>query len=88
MLDNKKGIQLFFHDTGIGINAKNINKLFQIFGKLSDPDKLNNEGTGLGLYITSNLVKQLGGTIQVDSIKDQYTNFIINIPDNSTLPLE
>ena len=57
-------------------------KLFKIFGKLNDPNQINVEGTGLGLYITSNLVNQLGGTIQVESEFEKFTLFTIRIPEH------
>ena len=75
------GIELEFYDSGIGIDSENIKQLFKIFGKLADPNKINNEGIGLGLYITSNLVKQLGGSLDVESEKNKFTKFILTIPD-------
>lgn len=59
--------------------------LFKIFGKLKDSKNLNNEGTGLGLYISSCLITQLGGTIRVDSEFGKFTEFTIEIPENPSL---
>ena len=38
-------------DYGIGIHKSQINKLFLNFSKLEDPEKVNNQGTGLGLSL-------------------------------------
>jgi len=44
-----------------------------VFGKLEDENNINKEGTGLGLYITSTIIQQLGGTIKVESEEGEYT---------------
>eukprot|EP00347_Sterkiella_histriomuscorum_P000258 403376570 len=80
-LSPRNVLRLEFYDTGLGIKEKDQQHLFKIFGKLSDPDQINKEGTGLGLYITSNLVKQMNGAISIDSQYGKYTRFIINIPE-------
>ena len=42
--------------------------------------QINKEGIGLGLYITENLVEQLGGRITVDSQEGVYTRFVVTLP--------
>jgi signal transduction histidine kinase len=39
-------------DTDIGMESEDLNHLFNLFGKLDDPTKINNEGIGLGLFIS------------------------------------
>ena len=60
-------LKLEFYDNGVGIPNEKIGNLFAVFGKLEDENNINKEGTGLGLYITSTIIKQLGGTINVES---------------------
>jgi len=48
----QKWLKLTFYDTGMGIKEQDKKNLFRIFGKLNDPQQINKEGTGLGLYIT------------------------------------
>ena len=48
----QKWLKLTFYDTGMGIKEQDLKNLFKIFGKLNDPQQINKEGTGLGLYIT------------------------------------
>ena len=54
-------------DTGIGIKADEMGKLFNMFGKLLRTADINHEGIGMGLLISKNLVKLNGGTIDVYS---------------------
>ena len=62
-----------FYDNGVGIPKGKIDRLFAVFGKLEDENNINKEGTGLGLYITSTIIQQLGGTIKVESEEGDYT---------------
>lgn len=67
-------------DTGRGIKAEHINKLFTKFERLDVEKNTTTEGTGLGLAITKALVDMMGGKINVQSQFGKGTMFIINIP--------
>ena len=67
-------------DTGIGIKAENINKLFTKFERLEVERNTTAEGTGLGLAITKQIVELMGGKINVQSQFGKGSIFIINIP--------
>lgn len=67
-------------DTGRGIKAENINKLFTKFERLDIERNTTTEGTGLGLAITKNLVEMMGGKINVQSTYGQGSIFIVQIP--------
>jgi len=54
-------------DTGIGIRAEDIRKLFISYTQLDTKANRKIEGTGLGLAITKNLVEMMGGSISVES---------------------
>ena len=55
-------------DTGVGIPAADIEKLFSRFGKLHRTAELNNEGIGLGLTIVKQIVEESNGRISVYSL--------------------
>ncbi len=75
-------------DTGKGISAENLGKLFKPFGQLSDK-RDNPEGTGLGLVICKSLCEKMGGTIRVSSVLGQGTTFTVRLPATLTpVPLE
>ena len=55
-------------DTGVGVDKKEIPKLFKVFGMIDQHrNKLNSKGTGLGLAISKKLVESLGGKITLKS---------------------
>ncbi len=54
-------------DTGIGIEEKNMNLIFDSFGQVESDVTRKFEGTGLGLALTKNLVDLHGGRIWVES---------------------
>jgi len=63
-------------DTGTGIPAEKISKIFDPFFSTKFPDK----GTGLGLSITLRIITDHGGTIRVDSKPDRGATFVIRLP--------
>ena len=67
-------------DTGRGIKAENINKLFTKFERLDIEKNTTTEGTGLGLAITKSLVELMGGKINVESQFGQGSLFVVQIP--------
>jgi len=67
-------VKFEIYDTGIGINKENQTSMFQLFGKVMQKNKnINKEGIGLGLYITKNLVAELGGIIELESTEGSFT---------------
>ena len=67
-------------DTGRGIKAENINKLFTKFERLDVEMNSTTEGTGLGLAITKSLVEMMGGKINVQSQFGKGSIFIVYLP--------
>ena len=64
-------------DNGTGVPAGIRDKLFQPFFTR----KPSGQGTGLGLSITYDIVtKAHGGTIAVDSVVGEYTEFLVTLP--------
>jgi len=69
-------VQMTFADTGVGIESEAKDKIFDPFFTTKGPTG----GTGLGLSICYSIVKDHGGTIEVESSKDRGTKFIITLP--------
>ncbi len=67
-------------DTGRGIKAENIEKLFTKFERLGVEKTSTAEGTGLGLAITKKLVEMMGGTINVQSQYGKGSIFVVQVP--------
>ena len=67
-------------DTGKGIKAEDIDKLFTKFERLDVEKNSTTEGTGLGLAITKALVEMMGGKINVQSTFGQGSIFVAQIP--------
>jgi signal transduction histidine kinase len=67
-------------DTGIGIDSKHYNKIFDHFHKIEQPDHKLYSGTGIGLSICKNLVELLGGKIWVESTLGKGSTFYFTIP--------
>ncbi|MGB9691383.1 MAG: sensor histidine kinase [Candidatus Sumerlaeaceae bacterium] len=66
-----------FRDTGPGISQEDLDKIFAPFFSTKTSDK----GTGLGLYISRDIVRNLGGDIRVTS-DDSGTTFVVELPVN------
>lgn len=72
--DENSFVKILFEDTGVGIEEKNINKIFNPFFTTKD------EGTGLGLPIVNRIIDGHNGTINITSKVGEGTMFEILIP--------
>lgn len=69
-------VETVFSDTGTGIGNENMDKIFDPFFTTKGPLK----GTGLGLSICYSIIKDHGGTIEIDSARGHGAGFIIRLP--------
>ena len=67
------------HDTGGGIAEEELDEIFQPFSRIKTPGK-KIEGTGLGLTISQQLIKQMGGEVQVSSVLGKGSVFSFTLP--------
>jgi signal transduction histidine kinase len=67
-------------DTGIGIPADQVPRLFAEFSQLDNGIARTQQGTGLGLALSKRLVFGMGGTIQVESKEGTGSTFTVLIP--------
>ncbi len=72
----KRGIRISVCDTGCGVPAMDLEKIFDQFYTT----KKNGQGTGLGLTIARNLARNLGGDIEVESHLDKGSTFTVCLP--------
>lgn len=63
-------------DNGEGIDSENLDKIFQMFHRASS----KSQGTGLGLYITKEIITKLNAEIEVTSEKNKGSEFLVKIP--------
>jgi PAS domain S-box-containing protein len=70
-------------DTGIGIRAEDMNRLFIEFGQLDSGTARRFEGTGLGLALTRKIVELQGGRIGVESEPGKGSTFTVTLPLNA-----
>jgi two-component system phosphate regulon sensor histidine kinase PhoR len=73
-------LQLTIADHGPGIHAQDMPRLFTRFGKIDQVIRAGHVGTGLGLYISKQLVEQMGGSITVESTVGSGSAFSFTLP--------
>jgi PAS domain S-box-containing protein len=73
-------VEVAVSDTGIGLTDAEIAHLFDKFFRADRPEVRAAGGTGLGLYITRNLVEMQGGQIWVESELGRGTTFRFTLP--------
>ena len=76
----EKFVKITVKDTGIGIPGEELTKLFSKFHRVKDKKTIDVRGTGLGLWITKQIIEILGGRINVESIYGTGTSVIITLP--------
>lgn len=73
-------LQITVSDTGIGIPEAQLPFIFERFYQVENNSPDTPEGSGIGLALTKELVQLYSGTIQVQSIENQGTTFIVILP--------
>ncbi len=71
---SKKGNVFIISDNGSGISRENLKKIFDIYFTTK------NNGTGMGLSIVRQIILQHNGTIEVESVINKGSKFIITLP--------
>ena len=77
---DKVVIEFTIKDTGIGIAENMLGKIFDRFMQIEDYLTKKYKGTGLGLTIVNDLIKLMGGTLEVKSQLKKGSEFIFSIP--------
>lgn len=73
---NNEQVEIIFEDNGEGISEENISKIFDPFFTT----KQKNSGTGLGLYLSYNVIREHNGEISLESELNRGTKFKVMLP--------
>jgi signal transduction histidine kinase len=76
----EKGAELIVKDTGMGIPAAELPRLFERFHRVRQTGARTHEGTGIGLALVQELVRLHGGDIRVASVEGKGTAFTVTLP--------
>ncbi|MCA9114607.1 MAG: PAS domain S-box protein [Planctomycetaceae bacterium] len=72
--------ELRVRDTGTGIPAEEMPRLFERFHRIENAQGRTHEGSGIGLALVQELVRLHGGAITAESVMGQGTTFLVSIP--------
>jgi CheY-like chemotaxis protein len=78
-VSNTVSLHFAVRDTGIGIPADRVGRLFQSFSQVDASTTRKYGGTGLGLAISKRLAEMMGGTMWVESVEGQGSTFSFSI---------
>ncbi|MEK7638639.1 MAG: HAMP domain-containing sensor histidine kinase [Patescibacteria group bacterium] len=79
LAQRKNNTTIRIKDTGRGISAADQKRLFTPFVRVGAADSSTVVGSGLGMWITKQIIDRLGGTISVESIEGVGTHVILTI---------
>ena len=77
IIQEPDGLAIRVIDNGIGIPKKQKNKIFNRFFRADNAKEKETDGTGLGLYLTKEIVIHSGGTISFESSENEGTTFTV-----------
>ena len=78
-------VRILCSDTGPGIDPKVQPTLFEKYGRLDRDEQI--DGSGLGLFVTKNIVDAHGGKIEIKSSGETGTTFIVSFPHVKRAPI-
>ena len=67
-------------DTGIGMDAEFLKRIYQPYAKADEDEGKRYHGTGLGMTIAKQYIDAMGGTIQVESEPGKGSRFVVRLP--------
>jgi len=78
--DGEAGVEIRVSDTGPGMTAEQLGRLFRPFAQAEVSTARRYGGTGLGLFICRNLAEMMGGEISAESTPGQGSTFRVRLP--------
>lgn len=86
-VDERGGLVLEVVDSGIGIPKRDLRRVFQRFYRVEDESVRSRKGTGLGLFVVSALVRDLGGRVEAESEgRGAGTTMRVMLPSGASSP--
>jgi len=87
MIESKGILKIIIKDTGCGMGPEDLAKLFQKFSQVGQVTTKRQMGTGLGLFISKEIIENMGGQIRAYSKPKVGSTFVICIP-TTALPIK
>ena len=78
--EGRQFVEITVTDTGIGMNAEQMSRLFEEFSQADASTARQYGGTGLGLAITRRLCQMMGGDVTVTSEPNKGSTFVVRLP--------
>ena len=75
-----KNFKVIVEDSGVGIPEESMERIYERFYRVDKSHSREIGGTGLGLAITRNIILMHRGTIQVSSVEQEGTTFVVKVP--------
>ena len=85
---NDQRVEMAVADTGIGMDAETVAKLFRLDVRYNQLGTAGEKGTGLGLNVCKEFAEKNGGSIAVESVVGAGTTFRVTLPTSSPNPLD
>ncbi len=83
---DKQNVQVSVKDYGIGMSEEHLGRIFERFYRVYDNNDKTFPGLGIGLYISSEIIKRHGGKLWVESIPGQGSTFSFSLPIKGKKP--
>lgn len=80
----KEDIKISIKDSGVGIPEEKLESIFERYEQVKNQFKQEKQGSGIGLSLVKSLVEMHNGTISVNSVYGEGSEFVITLPDMLT----
>ena len=84
--NDKQFFTIKVKDTGLGLSEEDLTNIFNRFYQVDGSSSREQDGTGIGLALTKELIELMGGTIEVESTLKKGSTFSMKIPITNNAP--